>query len=138
MEFCIYKCCVNSNYSFLYSIYTCSKYTYFSWTLLNNKSLMQRSMRYHFITSILFTVMYTIQVIIKDRVKRMNMIVPVLVLFYVTFILFSIEYDKKMITSWKRQEKKIIDRTFSKFIKLYYKNKPFSEILKEKEELLEK
>ena len=99
---------------------------------------MLRCMKYHFIMSILFVIVYTVQVITQDLTKRMNMIVPVLVLFYATFILFTMEYDKRMITSWKRQEKKIVKRTFSRFINMYYKNKPFSEILNEKEELLKK
>lgn len=93
-------------------------------------------MKFHFLTSIMFAIVYAIQVLVDDKMLRMKLLVPGLVLFYATLILFSVEYDSKGIKEWRRKEKKLIERTFSRFVKMYYDNKPISEILKGKEQAI--
>ncbi len=49
--------------------------------------------------------------------------VPVFLLFYLTFFLFTLEYDKKMSEAWKKKEKKLIQETYAKYVKEYHKKK---------------
>lgn len=78
-------------------------------------------MKLHFLTSVIFAIIYGIQVIVNDKFTRMKLIVPVLVLYYATLLLFSVEYDKTRIKQWRKKEKKLIERTYSRFVKEYYK-----------------
>ena len=95
-------------------------------------------MRYSFITSILFTLIYSLQIITKEMKIRMNLIVPVMILFFATFLLFAIEYDKKRSLMWKSKEKKLIEKVYGKFVKVYL-NRPkhdedFEKYVKEEKE----
>jgi len=51
------------------------------------------------------------------------MVVPVFLLFYLTFFLFTLEYDTKMSEAWKKKEKKLIQETYAKYVKEYHKKK---------------
>lgn len=54
---------------------------------------------------------------------RMIYIVPIIVLYYTTFMLFSFDYDKKMIERWKVKEDKLKNTLNVESIEKYLKDK---------------
>jgi len=54
---------------------------------------------------------------------RMIYLIPVLVLFFTSWVLFTVEYDKQRSVKWKQKEKKIIEKVYSKFVREYYEKK---------------
>jgi hypothetical protein len=72
-------------------------------------------MKYHFISSFLF-VIALLSLVTSDKLgTRMMLMSAVLVLFYVTLMLFSVDYDKESRTQWKNKEKRLIEETYVKF-----------------------
>ena len=55
--------------------------------------------------------------------KRYILVVPALVIFYTTFILFAVDYDKTMMKQWREKEIKITEETFLQFYQHYLKKK---------------
>ncbi len=79
-------------------------------------------MKFHFISSIFFAVCISLLVLNPDPNKRMLYLVPTLILFYATFMLFSLEYDRERMKAWRKKEKSLIEDTYSKFVSESYKN----------------
>ena len=61
----------------------------------------------HFIASILMIILLSLMSLNNSLKTRMIYIVPIIVLYYTTFMLFSFDYDKKMIERWKVKEDKL-------------------------------
>jgi membrane protein implicated in regulation of membrane protease activity len=80
-------------------------------------------MKFHFLSSIAFAVAVALMALAGSLYTRMLLLVPVLLLFYVTWILFAIEYERHKSGLWKKKEKKIIEETYSKFVRNYHKTK---------------
>lgn len=76
-------------------------------------------MKPHFLSSIIFTVLYTIQTITPSLKTRMNLIAPVMILFFGTFVLFIIDYEKTGRKAWSKKEKKLIESSYEKFYMTY-------------------
>ncbi|MFH2021299.1 MAG: hypothetical protein ABIJ34_07835 [archaeon] len=74
-------------------------------------------MKFHFITSILFAVFIGMLAITEEKTARMIYLVPVLVFFYATILLYSLEYDAQGRNLWKKKERKLIDETYTRFFK---------------------
>ena len=74
-------------------------------------------MKFHFITSIIFAVFLGMLTITEEKVSRMFYLVPVLIFFYATIILYSIEYDNQCNQMWKKKEKKLVEQTYLRFFK---------------------
>ncbi|NTV23063.1 MAG: hypothetical protein HGA85_01650 [Nanoarchaeota archaeon] len=82
-------------------------------------------MKYHFITSVLFAVSVSLMTLAQDIRTRMLLLFPVLILFYATFIVFSIEYDRERSANWKQKEKQVIENTYIKFLREHKKKLGF-------------
>jgi hypothetical protein len=80
-------------------------------------------MKAHFVLSILFTIFYGLQIITEDPNTRMILTIPTIIFFFSTFLMYTIEYDKKRSEAWKKKEKKLIESVYSDFIKKLYKVK---------------
>ncbi len=52
-------------------------------------------MKWHFLSSIVFVMVLTVQAISENRNLRIILLVPNLILFYTTLILFGLDYDHK-------------------------------------------
>jgi hypothetical protein len=73
--------------------------------------------------SILFAILYAFQMLIPSQKTRIFLMVPILILYYATFILFGMEYDKRMIEEWKKKEKKVVEDSYGEFVRRYHNNK---------------
>jgi hypothetical protein len=57
---------------------------------------------------------------------RYILLIPAMVLFYSTLILFSVEYDSLMMKQWKRSEEKVKKEAYiSSFIEYLKEKKPY-------------
>jgi archaellum biogenesis protein FlaJ (TadC family) len=74
-------------------------------------------MKFHFITSIIFAVFLGMLAITEDNLSRMFYLVPVLIFFYATIVLYSVEYDAQGNQMWKKKERKLVEETYLKFFK---------------------
>ncbi len=74
-------------------------------------------MKFHFITSILFALNLTFLALVENLYKRMLLLIPAFFLFYITFFLFIIEYDKQNTISWKKKEEELIQKFSRKNLK---------------------
>jgi hypothetical protein len=84
-------------------------------------------MKYHFISSFLF-VIALLSLVTSDKLgTRMMLMSAVLVLFYITLMLFSVDYDKESRAQWKNKEKKLIEETYVKFFNKSNKNSDSAE-----------
>jgi hypothetical protein len=72
---------------------------------------------------VLFAVFLALLALSTDFKQRMLYLIPCLVLFYGTIVLFSLEYDKASIHAWKKKEKSLIEETYSKYVTNYHKKK---------------
>jgi hypothetical protein len=72
-------------------------------------------MKLHLITSIVFAVVAMFLAISDNKSERLLLLIPLLVLYYLGFVFFSVEYDKMNIQNWKSKEKKVIEDTYEKF-----------------------
>jgi hypothetical protein len=72
-------------------------------------------MKFHFITSIVFAVVAMFLAISDNKSERLLLLIPLLVLYYLGFVFFSVEYDKENIQNWRNKERKVIEDTYEKF-----------------------
>ena len=77
----------------------------------------------HFIASILMIILLSLMSLNNSLKTRMIYIGPIIVLYYTTFILFSFDYDKKMIERWKVKEDKLKNTLNVESIEKYLKDK---------------
>ncbi|MBT3463524.1 hypothetical protein HOD20_01885 [archaeon] len=77
----------------------------------------------HFIASILMIILLSLMSLNNSLKTRMIYIVPIIVLYYTTFMLFSFDYDKKMIERWKVKEDKLKNTLNVESIEKYLKDK---------------
>lgn len=69
--------------------------------------------------------------IVKERMTRLKLIVPVIILYYTTLMLFALDYDRMHIKQWRKKEKKLVENTYTRFLENYYiKKTPINEINK--------
>ncbi len=78
-------------------------------------------MKLHFLCSLIFTALLAYMVTNNSLNTRMLLIVPVLVFFYLTLVLFTIDYDKENMAVWHRKEKKLLEDTYTEFVRKYYR-----------------
>jgi hypothetical protein len=72
-------------------------------------------MKLHLITGIVFAGIAVFLAISDSKNERLLLLIPLLVLYYLGFIFFSVEYDKENIQNWKSKEKKVIEDTYERF-----------------------
>lgn len=72
-------------------------------------------MRMHFLTSIAFVLFLSGAAMHPDLNARMLMMVPSLIMFYATLVLFGMEYEKDRSLFWKKKEKKLVEETYLRF-----------------------
>ena len=72
-------------------------------------------MKYHLILALTADVLLGLALINDSLQTRALLIVPVLVLFHASIVVFGIEYDSMNMKQWKEKEKRIIDETISRF-----------------------
>lgn len=65
----------------------------------------------------------TLMAIAEKTFTRYVLLIPVLICFYVTLILFTIDYDRMMIKQWKIKENKNVDAAYLEFVRKYYEDK---------------
>jgi hypothetical protein len=87
------------------------------------RKLNRLCMKLYFLSSIMLAVVYTFQIINKDYNARMRIIVPVLILFLLTFYSFVLEYEKQRRSAWGKKEKRLVDNVYSKYMELYFRKK---------------
>ena len=96
-------------------------------------------MKLYFLSGISLTVAYVIQILNKDFNTRVKIIVPVLILFFITFYSFILEYENQRRNAWGKKEKKLVENVYSKFIEMYFHKREVmekSKIDQEKERLI--
>ena len=77
----------------------------------------------HFLSSVLFTIVFMLQVINPDLEARMKLIPAVIVLFYATLVFFSLDYEKRRRKAWERKKRKLIEEVYSRFVKMFLERK---------------
>ncbi|MFH1409348.1 MAG: hypothetical protein ABIH34_05550 [Nanoarchaeota archaeon] len=77
----------------------------------------------YFVTAVLFAIILTVLALQDDLATRMILVVPVLVLFFGTLILFSLGYDQLSSVSFKQRGEKVKEEAYIKFVKDYYNGK---------------
>ncbi|MEM3374410.1 MAG: hypothetical protein QXE31_04270 [Candidatus Woesearchaeota archaeon] len=80
-------------------------------------------MKSYFISSILFSVFLTFLTMNESLFYRMFLLVIVLVLFFITIILFALEYDKENMKAWNKKEIKLKEELYLSFFNKYFKEK---------------
>ncbi len=83
-------------------------------------------MKAYFASAIGFVILYTFQIMKPSLQSRMILIVPVLLLFYITLFSFMLEYEKKGREMWRKKEKKLIESSYSKFSLAYFRRRDFT------------
>jgi hypothetical protein len=64
-------------------------------------------MKLHFISSILFTGCAVYMALAKNENVRLMLLVPVIIFFCVTLLLYAVDYDRAGMKAWKKKEEKI-------------------------------
>jgi hypothetical protein len=64
-------------------------------------------MKWHFLSSIMMAGFIALIAITDSEKTRYIYVVPTIILFYISLILFAVEYDGLMIKQWKKNEEKI-------------------------------
>ncbi|MBT4823913.1 hypothetical protein HN695_00925 [Candidatus Woesearchaeota archaeon] len=72
-------------------------------------------MKYHLILALTADVLLGLALINDSLHTRALLIVPVLVLFHASIVVFGVEFDNMNMRSWKEKEKRIIEETIAKF-----------------------
>ena len=67
------------------------------------------------------TALIAVLALSDEKQVRMLLVVPILVFFESTFLLFQVEYDKRSMVAWKEKEKQIEEELALKLVR-YYKN----------------
>ncbi|MEM4397941.1 MAG: hypothetical protein QW757_04955 [Candidatus Woesearchaeota archaeon] len=80
-------------------------------------------MKSYFISSILFSVILTLLAMNESLFYRMFLLVIVLVLFFITIILFALEYDKENMKAWNKKELKLKEEMYLSFFDKYLKER---------------
>ncbi len=80
-------------------------------------------MKFHKVCSILAAAILGYLILVQDQFTRMLLAIPVLVLFYVTLILFGLEMEKQKRKNWDSKKDKLIEEIYSDIISEYYKRK---------------
>lgn len=80
-------------------------------------------MKLHFISSIICAVLITLMAINHDEFTRYVYLVPILISFFMTTVLFAIEYDKNMVKRFKIMKKTAESDAYAKFVSEYYSDK---------------
>ncbi|MFW6450107.1 MAG: hypothetical protein ACOCZ6_03565 [Nanoarchaeota archaeon] len=78
-------------------------------------------MRYHFISSIVTIIVFTLAVTLQSFEIRVILLIPSLILFYLTLFLFAVDYDQLSMKEWEKKEKKVYEEAYLDFVEEYYK-----------------
>ncbi|AJF61988.1 TPA: hypothetical protein HA239_00035 [Candidatus Woesearchaeota archaeon] len=81
-------------------------------------------MKFHFISSVIFSVLLALMALNGNIKIRMLYMAGVLVLFYVTLISFALDYDAQRRKQWREKEKKVSEEVYQKFVKRHRKSRP--------------
>ena len=71
-------------------------------------------MKFHFISSIIFSVLLALMPINDSLKVRMIYMLVILILFYVSLITFAYDYDKEKIKYNESKEKKLLEHNLKK------------------------
>lgn len=69
-------------------------------------------MKFHFISSIFFAIFISLLAINEDSFYRMLLLIPCLILFYLTLIVFAYEYDKEKNRLWVKKENRLKEEIY--------------------------
>ena len=83
-------------------------------------------MKFHFISSVVMTIMLGIMAVNDSQSIRMIMILPTLIMYQLTFILFQLECDTLHKIMWSVKEKNlrksVSEETAEKIVRYYRSN----------------
>ena len=74
-------------------------------------------MKLYFVGSIIFAILATGMAINENASARSNLLIPVLILYFMNFILFTVEYDNERQKQWRIKEKRLIEKIYLRFFK---------------------
>lgn len=80
-------------------------------------------MKLHFISSIVCAALITIMAINPDEFTRYVYLIPILISFFGTIVLFAVEYDRNMVKRYGVMKKTAEDDAYTRFVKEYYSGK---------------
>jgi Sec-independent protein secretion pathway component TatC len=72
-------------------------------------------MKNYLVISIAFAALAAVIALSDDRKERLMLLIPLLIIYYLSFVFFSYDYDRQSMLSWKKKEKKVIEDTYTRF-----------------------
>jgi hypothetical protein len=80
-------------------------------------------MKWYFLSSVLMAGIIAMMAVYNNQTVRYILVIPSIVLFYASLILFAVEYDRLMMKQWKKNEEKVKENAYVEFFQSYIQEK---------------
>ena len=91
-------------------------------------SMIYSTMKWYFLSSILTAGVIALMAVYNSQEMRYILVIPAIILFYASFILFAVEYDRMMMRQWKKNEEKVKENAYVEFFQNYILEKEITKL----------